>query len=142
MGNEANHVQKWERIFVTNNTTNNPLKKKSTVIVVVLLAIGVALALTSWLIFGNVYELGMYIAVYIALMTWSFLTGLFIGKQQRKFLWFACVFVSLGITVVVLKFLGLISYVLSVIYSLSAFLSVIAGTLIRRKKERRAEDSE
>lgn len=127
---------------MTNNTTNNPLKKKSTIIVVVLLTIGLALALTSWLIFGNVYELGVYIAVYIAVMIWSFLTGLFIGKQQLKFLWFACIFVFLGITVVELKFLGLSSYVLSVFYSLSAFLSVIAGTLIRRKKERRANDSE
>lgn len=142
MGNEANQGQKREKTFVTNNKTNNPRTKKSTIIVIVLLAIGAVLALTSWLIFGNVYELGVYFAIYIAVMIWSFLTGLYVAKQQRKYLWFTCIFVLLGATVFVLKFFNLLSYFVSAIYAFSAFLFVVAGTMVRSKKEHGEKDAE
>ena len=113
------------------NNTKNPLKKHSSIIVIALLVIAGVLALVSWLTFGNIYQLGIYIAVFVAVMLWSFFTGLLIGRQQSKFLWVAGIFILLGVTVVSLNVFDFMSYSLSITYAVPAYLCVIAGTVLR-----------
>lgn len=122
------------------NNTKNPLSTKSSTVVIVLLVIGGILALVSWLIFGNIYQLGIYIAIFVGVITWSFLMGSFARRQQRKFLWLACIIVLLGSTVVALKYFNLMGYILSKIYALFALLFVMVGMFVQEKKKQSANE--
>ncbi|MYC25273.1 MAG: hypothetical protein F4X56_05065 [Gammaproteobacteria bacterium] len=111
--------------------TKNPLNRQGSIIFIVLAVVAGVLALVSWLTFGNIHLLGIYVGVFIAVMAWSLYTGLLIGRQQRKWLWLAGVFILLGATVVGLKVFDFMSYFLSITYAVPAYLCVIAGTVLR-----------
>ncbi|MYD46813.1 MAG: hypothetical protein F4W92_10715 [Gammaproteobacteria bacterium] len=113
------------------HNTKNLTKRKGSIIFIVLAVAAGVLALVSWLMFGNIHLLGIYVAVFIAVMAWGFYTGLLIGRQQSKILWLAGIFILLGATVVGLNFVDFMSYFLSITYAVPAYLCVIAGTVLR-----------
>ena len=66
--------------------------------------------------------------------------GSFARRQQRKFLWLACIIVLLGSTVVALKYFNLMGYILSKIYALFALLFVMVGMFVQEKKKQSANE--
>lgn len=113
---------------------NHLLIKNRTIIGFVLCALGTQLGLVGWLLFFNVYSVGVFLVIYPAVVVSSFFGGMYVGKQQRKVRWLVGIFFLLVATVIGLRSFNLFGYGLSTIYAFSAFFFVLGGLLIQKEE--------
>ena len=130
----TNVLQQQKRVSSIGKKLNNLLIEKRTLIGFVLCALGTQLGLVGWLLFFQMYSVGVFVVIYPAVVVCSLFGGMYVGKQQRKVSWLVGILVLLVALVVGLRTVNLFGYGLSTIYAFSAFFFVLGGLLIQKEE--------